>query len=61
MLKIGRPLQPEIVRDLLHALARCLRAANDRNRAARLETVAHRIRDGSSWLHPYRASVPEDA
>lgn len=57
VLKVGRPLQPEMVRDLLFSLAKCLRMLNDIERAMRVEAVALRTRDGSSWLHPYLSSV----
>lgn len=55
VLKVGRSsLQPEMVRDLLFALAECLRMRGDEDRSTRVESVAARVRDGSSWLNPYR-------
>lgn len=50
----GSSLQPEMVRDLLFALAECLRMRGDEDRSTRVESVAARVRDGGSWLNPYR-------
>ena len=48
--------QHEGIRDVLFATANALRLLNDNSlleHARRLEEVAARVRDGSSWRHPY--------
>jgi hypothetical protein len=56
VLQVGQNRKhPEMVRDLLFAIAACLRLLGRNDRAERVESVAKRTRDGSSWLYPYRA------
>ena len=46
---------PEMVRDLLCTIVACLRLLGKHAQAERVESVAKRTRDGSSWCYPYRA------
>jgi hypothetical protein len=56
VLQVGQNRKhPEMVRDLLFAIAACLRLLGRNDQAERVESVAKRTRDGSSWLYPYRA------
>jgi hypothetical protein len=49
---------PEMIRDVLYGISHCLRKQDEVNAselASRIEGIANRTRDGSSWLHPYVA------
>ena len=55
VLQIGHKKRyPEMVRDVLFSIASCLRLIGNESEAIRVQNVALQVRDGSSWLYPYR-------
>ena len=53
----GRRRQyPETSRDILFSTAMALRLVGEDRRAAQIQEIAERVRDGTSWIYPYQAA-----